>query len=138
MRRMCSSMGPAESHSDFSRVVKAKSHASVEDRIRDHLTQSKVVLYMKGMPTEPACGFSWRTVQVLNALGAKYSAHNVLLDEELRQGIKSFSSWPTIPQVFIDGEFIGGCDIVESMARTGDLKDALVKAGAIQPPATAS
>lgn len=125
-RRLCTG-----SHGDFGRVVKEMPAGGVEGRIRAHLAESPVVLYMKGLPSAPSCGFSWKTVQVLNAMGVEYRAHNVLVDGELREGIKKFSAWPTIPQVFVGGEFVGGCDIVESMARSGDLKDALVKAGAL-------
>lgn len=117
-----------ESHSDFARVAKVPT-ADVASRIKGHLEDSKVVLYMKGMPSQPQCGFSFKTVQILNALGVDFKAHNVLDDEDLRHGIKKFSSWPTIPQLYIKGEFIGGCDIVENMARSGELQDKLLKAG---------
>lgn len=122
---------PADSHSDFARVVKAPPTSDVETRIKGHLDESKVVLYMKGLPSQPACGFSWKTVQILNAMGVEYKAHNVLVDEALRQGIKKFSSWPTIPQLYVDGNFIGGCDIVETMARSGDLKATFEEAGVV-------
>jgi len=125
-----------DSHSDFARVVKTPAAIDVKDRIAGHLKETKVVLYMKGLPSQPACGFSWKTVQILNAMGVQYRAHNVLVDDELRQGIKSYSAWPTIPQVYIDGEFVGGADIIESMARSGDLKDALNKAGAFDATQT--
>lgn len=125
----------SQSHSDFSRVVK-QPIADVNGRIKSHLEESKVVLYMKGLPSQPQCGFSWKTVQILNALGVEYKAHNVLADETLRQGIKSFSAWPTIPQLYVDGEFVGGCDIVESMARSGDLTKTFEAAGVF--PASSS
>lgn len=129
LRRQCStSIG---SHPDFGRVVKPSPTSPVAERIKSHLDESKVVLYMKGVPTAPSCGFSWKTVQILNACGADYKAYNVLDDEELRQGIKVFSEWPTIPQLYIKGEFIGGSDLVETMARSGDLKTKLAEAGAI-------
>lgn len=122
-----------ESHSDFARVTKGGGGGSagggVAGRIKGHLDESKVVLYMKGNPSQPQCGFSFKTVQILNALGVDFKAHNVLDDDALRQGIKDFSSWPTIPQLYIKGEFIGGCDIVENMARSGELQDKLVEAG---------
>lgn len=127
LRRRLSSP-PADSHSDFARVLKTPT-GDTETRIKRHLDESKVVLYMKGLPSQPACGFSWKTVQILNALGVEYKAHNVLADQDLRQGIKKFSSWPTIPQLYVDGEFIGGSDIVESMARSGDLQKTLEGAG---------
>lgn len=84
---------------------------------------------MKGLPSQPECGFSWKTVQILNAVGVEYKAHNVLVDRSLRKGIKTYSAWPTIPQLYVDGEFIGGCDIVESLARSGELQKALKEAG---------
>lgn len=131
LRRRLSSTTSSNSHSDFSRVVKKDPPAKVSDRISAHLDESNVVLYMKGLPSQPACGFSWRTVQVLNAMGVEYRAHNVLADDDLRQGIKTFGAWPTIPQLYVGGEFVGGCDIVESMARSGELRQVLDKAGAI-------
>jgi monothiol glutaredoxin len=118
----------AGSHNDFARVTKAMG-GSAKDRISKQL-EDKVVLYMKGSPTAPACGFSWKTVQILDAMQVPYKSYNVLEDDELRQGIKAYSSWPTIPQLFIAGELAGGCDIVESMARNGELKAALDEAGA--------
>jgi len=93
-----------------------------------------VVLYMKGLPSQPQCGFSLRTVQVLRAVGVQFRAFNVLANMELREGIKKFSSWPTIPQLFVKGEFIGGCDIVEEMYRDGSLAKLLTESGAILPP----
>lgn len=108
-------------HSDFERVSKVAA-GGAPAAISDQLTASKVVLYMKGSPSAPACGFSWRTVQVLDALAVPYKSHNVLEDDALREGIKAHSAWPTIPQLYVDGEFVGGCDIVESMARSGELK----------------
>jgi monothiol glutaredoxin len=76
---------------------------------------------MKGTPVMPMCGFSAAVVQVLSQLGVKFQAHNVLDDPELRQGIKEYSSWPTIPQLYVNGEFVGGCDIVREMFQTGEL-----------------
>lgn len=122
------------SHSDFARVVKKASTVPIQDRIAEQVGESKVVLYMKGVPSSPQCGFSWRTVQVLNTLGVGYRGVNVLVDDELREGIKQFGGWPTIPQLYIDGEFVGGCDIVEAMARSGDLKRLLIEKGAIEQP----
>lgn len=118
------------SHTDFARVVKAPPSANIEDRIKSHLSEAAVVLYMKGLPSQPACGFSWKTVQILNAIGVEYKAHNVLVDDDLRQGIKNFSAWPTIPQLYVGGEFVGGCDIVEGLARDGELKKMMEGSGA--------
>ena len=84
---------------------------------------------MKGVPAEPRCGFSNAVVQVLRMHGVEYDSHDVLSDESLRQGIKEFSNWPTIPQVFINGEFVGGCDILLQMHQSGDLIEELRKAG---------
>lgn len=121
-----------DSHADFARVVKSPPATSVQDRIKAQLAESKVVLYMKGLPSSPQCGFSWKTVQALNTMGVEYRAHNILVDEDLRQGIKQYGQWPTIPQVYVDGEFVGGCDIVESMARSGELRSLLIEKGVLQ------
>ncbi|KYQ55220.1 Glutaredoxin-related protein 5, mitochondrial [Trachymyrmex zeteki] len=91
--------------------------------------KNKVVIFMKGIPEEPRCGFSNAVVQVLRMHGVTYDAHDVLKDEELRQGIKDFSNWPTIPQVFINGDFVGGCDILLEMHKNGELIEELKKAG---------
>ncbi|XP_071537304.1 uncharacterized monothiol glutaredoxin ycf64-like [Panulirus ornatus] len=90
---------------------------------------SKVVVFMKGTPDMPRCGFSNAVVQILRMHGVEYNAHNVLADESVRQGIKEYSEWPTIPQVFIDGEFIGGCDILLQMHQSGELIEELQKVG---------
>eukprot|EP00171_Calliarthron_tuberculosum_P016079 IDg16079t1 len=118
------------SHADFGRV--AKNPTDISAVIESHVTKSPVVLYMKGSPAAPQCGFSWKAVQALEANRANYVAHDVLSDERLRQGIKSYSQWPTIPQIFISGEFVGGSDIIMDMARSGELKDALEKAGGLR------
>jgi len=97
------------------------SDSVVFDRIRDEITGTDVVLYMKGSPMFPQCGFSAAVAQVLGHLGVTYKGVNVLEDEEIRQGIKDFANWPTIPQLYVKGEFVGGCDIVREMAETGEL-----------------
>jgi monothiol glutaredoxin len=97
------------------------SDSAVFDRIRDEITGTDVVLYMKGSPMFPQCGFSAAVVQVLGHLGVTYKGVNVLEDEEIRQGIKDFANWPTIPQLYVKGEFVGGCDIVREMAESGEL-----------------
>ena len=84
---------------------------------------------MKGSPEEPQCGFSKAVVQILRMHGVKYDAHNVLDDEELRSGVKEFSDWPTIPQIYINGEFVGGCDIMLQMHQSGDLVEELKTVG---------
>lgn len=102
---------------------------AVADRIKSLVEEKDVVLFMKGTPTFPQCGFSSTVVQILDYVGANYGAVNVLEDPEVRQGIKDFNNWPTIPQVFIKGEFIGGCDIVKEMFETGELRDLLAEKG---------
>lgn len=91
------------------------------DRIKAIIDGADVVLFMKGVPAQPQCGFSGAVVQVLNGLGVKYDAVNVLADPYIREGIKTFSNWPTIPQLYVKGEFVGGCDIVREMAASGEL-----------------
>jgi monothiol glutaredoxin len=97
----------------------------VFDRIRTEIDQNQVVLFMKGTPVFPQCGFSAVCVQVLSNLGVPFKGINVLEDPEVREGIKSFSNWPTIPQLYVKGEFIGGCDIVREMYETGELTEFL-------------
>jgi monothiol glutaredoxin len=97
----------------------------IDDRIRNEVTANKVMLYMKGTPSFPQCGFSARVVQILNHLGVHYATANVLEDPTLRDGIKQFSQWPTVPQLYVAGEFIGGCDIVTEMFQSGELETLL-------------
>ena len=94
---------------------------SAEDQIRETITKNDVVLYMKGTKTMPQCGFSSRVAGVLNFMGVEYADVNVLADEDVRQGIKTFSDWPTIPQLYVKGEFVGGCDIITEMTLSGEL-----------------
>jgi len=101
----------------------------VFDRIKQDVSASPVVLFMKGTPVFPQCGFSAAVVQILTQLGVKFKGIDVLTDPEIRQGIKEFSSWPTIPQLYVNGEFVGGCDIIREMYATGELKDLLQKSG---------
>ncbi|MCP9759812.1 Grx4 family monothiol glutaredoxin [Aquitalea sp. S1-19] len=99
---------------------------SIQDTIRETVTSNPVVLFMKGSPTFPQCGFSARAVQIIKACGiAKFAAIDVLQDPEIRQGIKEFSSWPTIPQLYIKGEFIGGSDIMTELYQNGELQKML-------------
>lgn len=105
------------------------SENQVFDRIREDITGSDVVLYMKGTPVFPMCGFSAAVVQVLTHLGVKFKGINILDDAELRQGIKEFSNWPTIPQLYVKGEFVGGCDIVREMYQSGELQEMLQTRG---------
>jgi len=99
---------------------------SVQDTIKQQVTGNKVVLYMKGSPDFPQCGFSARAVQVLHACGVEdFFSVDVLQDAEIRQGIKDFANWPTIPQLYVDGEFVGGSDIVTEMYQSGELQKLL-------------
>jgi len=91
------------------------------NQIKEQITKNDVVLFMKGTKEMPQCGFSSRVAGVLNYMGVNYSDVNVLADENLRQGIKDFSDWPTIPQLYVKGEFVGGCDIITEMTLSGEL-----------------
>jgi monothiol glutaredoxin len=102
---------------------------TVADRIKQDIADNPVVLFMKGTPVFPQCGFSARVVQILTQLGVKFKGIDVLADPEIRQGIKEFSNWPTIPQLYVKGEFVGGCDIVSEMYDNGELKQVLVGKG---------
>ncbi|MFQ6021658.1 MAG: Grx4 family monothiol glutaredoxin [Acidiferrobacterales bacterium] len=95
---------------------------SVQDKIKEQIAADKIVLYMKGTPMAPLCGFSARSTQLLEACGAKFTAVDVLADPALREGIKQFSSWPTIPQLYINGQFVGGCDIIMELFQQGELQ----------------
>jgi monothiol glutaredoxin len=99
--------------------------AQAEDLIRDTIEKNDVVLFMKGTKSMPQCGFSSRVAGVLNYMGVEFADVNVLADADIRQGIKDFSDWPTIPQLYVKGEFVGGCDIVTEMTLSGEL-DALL------------
>jgi monothiol glutaredoxin len=99
-----------------------------QERIRKQVSENKVVLYMKGTPEAPQCGFSATAVQILEACGAdEVATVDVLADADIRQGIKQFSNWPTIPQLYVGGEFIGGADIMREMYQSGELKKILAK-----------
>jgi monothiol glutaredoxin len=98
---------------------------NINEKIKDIITKNDVVLFMKGTPEMPQCGFSMTVSNILKELKVKFSGVNVLADPELRQGIKDFSNWPTVPQLYIKGEFIGGCDIAKEMHENGKLKKVL-------------
>ena len=102
---------------------------TVQDRIAQDVAQNEVLLYMKGTPVMPQCGFSAAVVHILSELGVKFKAVNVLADSEIRQGIKEFSNWPTIPQLYVKGEFVGGCDIIKEMFEQGELDAFLTERG---------
>jgi len=96
-----------------------------QDRIKQTVESNKVMLFMKGTPDFPQCGFSGRAVQILRTLGTEFASAAVLADDEIREGVKSYSSWPTIPQLYINGEFVGGSDIMMEMYENGELKQRL-------------
>ncbi len=100
---------------------------NTQSKIKDLVEKNKIVIFMKGTPEAPMCGFSAQSVNVLRAVGANFVGVDVLADPEIRQGIKEFTNWPTIPQIFINGEFVGGCDIVTEMYERGELKPIVEK-----------
>jgi len=97
----------------------------IKTQIESDIKENKVLLYMKGNKMAPMCGFSGQVIQALNECGVAYDTRDILLDEDLRQGIKDYSDWPTLPQLYVNGEFIGGCDIVMEMYESGELKELL-------------
>ena len=103
--------------------------SNIEDAIKQEVESNDVVVFMKGTPASPMCGFSGQVVQILDYLEVPYKGVNVLADADIRQGIKDFTSWPTVPQIFIKGEFVGGCDIVREMFQSGELVAHLQEAG---------
>jgi monothiol glutaredoxin len=102
---------------------------AVQDKIQNEIDQNEVVLFMKGSPVFPQCGFSAAVVQILSHVGVKFKGIDVLQDPELRQGVKEFTQWPTIPQLYVKGEFVGGCDIVREMFESGELQQVLEQKG---------
>ena len=101
----------------------------VFDRIKQEVTDNSVVVFMKGTPMFPQCGFSAAVVHVFSQLGVKFKGVDVLTDPSLRDGIKQYSNWPTVPQVYVNGEFVGGCDIIREMYGTGELQELLTEQG---------
>jgi monothiol glutaredoxin len=102
--------------------------SDIHDTIKDQVTQSRVVLYMKGTPQFPQCGFSATATEILKRCGiTDFASYNILQDDALRQGIKEYSNWPTVPQLYVDGEFVGGCDIMREMYQSGELQQLLAK-----------
>ena len=108
---------------------------TVAQRIQNDIAQNDVFLYMKGTPMFPQCGFSARVVQILTHMGVPFKTANVLEDMELREGVKQFSQWPTIPQLYVKGEFVGGCDIITEMFQSGELETLLAEKGVGQKAA---
>jgi monothiol glutaredoxin len=107
----------------------------VVEKIKAEIGAAPVVLFMKGTPDFPQCGFSAQTVAALRALGAQFKAVNIFEDPELREGLKRYSNWPTYPQLYVNGELLGGCDITLEMYQSGELEKALSGAGALPVPA---
>jgi monothiol glutaredoxin len=105
------------------------SEQAVHDWIRKQVSSNDVVLFMKGTKNFPQCGFSGQVAQILQYLGVDYTDVNVLEDMGIREGIKSFSEWPTIPQLYVKGEFVGGCDIIREMFQAGELQEMLAEKG---------
>jgi monothiol glutaredoxin len=103
--------------------------ADISQRIQSDIGANPVMLYMKGTPMFPQCGFSARVIQILTHIGVPFQTANVLEDMELREGVKQFSQWPTIPQLYVKGEFVGGCDIVTEMYQSGELETLLKEQG---------
>src|SRR5579862_3703637 len=104
---------------------KEEREMNTQDKIKQQISENNIVLYMKGSAELPMCGFSARAVQILKSYGVPFAAIDVLQDDEVRQGIKVFSNWPTIPQLYVKGEFIGGCDIMGEMHEAGELQELL-------------
>ena len=112
------------------------SYTTIHDQIKAEIDGTDVVLFMKGTPVFPQCGFSAAVVGVLSHVGVQFKGINVLDDDEIRQGIKDFSDWPTIPQLYVKGEFVGGCDIIREMYETGELLEMFSTHGINVQPAS--
>lgn len=121
-----------DTHEDFKPKFKPdaepRSASSVTEQIEQDVKQNPVFLYMKGIPEAPQCGFSNMACRILDAYGAEYGTRNVLADADIREGVKAFTQWPTIPQIFINGEFVGGSDILMGMHQSGELQPLLDEA----------
>ena len=105
--------------------------SEIKNKIESMINQNEILLFMKGTPSMPQCGFSAAVVGVLNHMGVKFQSINVLQDQEIREGIKIFSDWPTIPQLYVKKEFVGGCDIIREMHENGELSEYLQNKGII-------
>ena len=106
---------------------KGKAVSNTQARIKEDVEKHPVILFMKGSKLMPLCGFSGRVVEILSQCGVDFETRNVLEDDELRQGIKEFSNWPTLPQLYVDGKFVGGCDIVMQLHEQGELEKILMR-----------
>jgi monothiol glutaredoxin len=112
--------------------------SAIHERINNEIQGNDIVLFMKGTPQFPMCGFSGQVVQILGYLGVPFKGINVLDDESIRQGVKEYSNWPTVPQLYVKGEFIGGCDIAREMFQSGELQDLLNQKGIPVSPQNAA
>ena len=112
--------------------------SGINDWIANEVQTNDVIVFMKGTPDFPQCGFSGQVVQILDHVGVDYKGINVLSSDELRQGIKEFAQWPTIPQLYVKGEFVGGCDIVREMFQAGELQDFFAEKGVAAKPRAAA
>ncbi len=101
---------------------------SIQDKIQQQLSSDKIVLYMKGTPQFPQCGFSAKATQMLGACGVKFTTYDILSDPEMRQGLKEYSNWPTFPQLYVNGELVGGCDIMTELYQKGELQKLVTQA----------
>lgn len=106
--------------------------SAMNEFIDGEVKGNDVVVFMKGTPNFPQCGFSGQVVQILNYLGVEYKGINVLADDDLRQGIKDYTNWPTVPQLYVKGEFVGGCDIIREMFQASELQSLLTEKGIVQ------
>ena len=106
--------------------------SDIDSFIKSEIDSADIVLFMKGTPVFPQCGFSGQVVQILSHIGAPFKGVNVLEDDALREGVKGFSNWPTIPQLYVNGTFVGGCDITIEMYKSGELRTMLKDAGAVK------
>ena len=102
---------------------------NTKEKIENIIKDNEILLFMKGTPVMPQCGFSASTVGLLNHLGVKFSSVNVLENDDIRQGIKDYANWPTIPQLYVKGEFVGGCDIIREMYESGELNELMTSKG---------
>ena len=121
---------PSNATQTRTRGPRGTSNVDVNARIEEQLKSHDILLYMKGTPDFPQCGFSGQAVAALNAIGKPYAFVNIFEDEEIRQGLKAYSNWPTFPQLYVKGELIGGCDIVVEMYHSGELKKLLEETAA--------
>lgn len=113
-----------------SHYIQVSAKVDINERIKEQLDSNPVLVYMKGTPDFPQCGFSGQTVAALKAIGRPFSYVNIFDDPEIREGLKTYSNWPTFPQLYVDGELVGGCDIVIEMYESGELKKLLTETGA--------